>query len=189
MKKTVLVICFFASFCIHANAQQNNAFKPSITIGFSKNFADYGDLFDIDERVELSSNTCGAMFINADLFEINRCFSGGLYIGGQTASLIHDGNVGTSYFAGRVGITAHLHLLPQSDMWDVSLNASLGCFWSPHIVPQTEYGLGLSTTFYPLKHLGLLIGCDWGDSKVSKYNCQFVQKGSMSLKTGVRIRF
>ena len=187
MKKTAFLI--FVFWGVYTFAQENKSFKPSITIGYAQNFAYHGDVFMISAEQNLAFNTCGSLFVSADMFYINKYLSGGLYIGGQNASLVYIDNWASSYFVGRTGISAHLHLFPQSDMWDVSLNASLGVFWSPHIVPQSEYGLGLSTTFYPLKHLGLLIGCDWGDTKVSRWDCQFLQKGGISLKAGVSIKF
>lgn len=199
MKRKIIIATLLAMVSFSAIAQNSGKnFRPNITIGYSRNYMDMGNAFQIyEDEIYSEFLSCGSMFVSADLLSFNKYLSGGLYIGGQLASQkCYDDNgheFFTLYFAGRMGISAHLHLLQclnvETNAWDLSLNTSLGSFWCPKITPQTEYGLGLSAIYYPLKHVGLSIGCDWGKNLVSRFDGMYVQKGCFSLKAGLNIRF
>lgn len=195
MKRTIIIATMLAIVSVSAIAQ-NNDFRPSITIGYGRNFVDMGNAFEIYEDTYAEAFSAGSIFISADFLRFNRYLSGGLYLGGQKSMFKSYDENGPFYcgeFAGRAGVAAHLHILQcmnvEQNAWDISLNTSLGAFWCPNISPQTEYNLGLSAAYYPIKHVGLSVGCDWGKTLVSSWNDGFVQKGSISLKLGLNIRF
>ena len=196
MKRTFIIATMMAIVSVSAIAQ-NNDFRPSITIGYGRNYVDMGTIFEIYEDTYTGVFSCSSLFVSADFLRFNRYLSGGLYLGGQMTELRSYDDYGhavySGYFAGRGGFAANLHILQcmnvEQNAWDISLNTKLGAFWCPNISPQTEYSFGLSAAYYPFKHVGLSVGCDWGKVLVSRWDSGFVQKGGISLKLGLNIRF
>ena len=165
MKRTFIIATMLAIVSVSAIAQ-NNDFRPSITIGYGRNYVDMGNVFEIYEDTYAGVFSCSSLFVSADFLRFNRYLSGGLYLGGQMTELRSYDDYGhavySGYFAGRGGFAANLHLLQcmnvEQNAWDISLNTKLGAFWCPNISPQTEYSLGLSAAYYPFKHVGLSVG-------------------------------
>ena len=197
MKRAIILTAILAIVCASASAQNSEEkFRPSLSIGYSRNYVDMGDYFPIHDGTYGGTLSCGSLFFDADLFRFNNFLSGGFYLGGQMAQLQNFADNGTpfytSYFAGRLGISAHLHLLGilnvATNAWDIAVNASMGAFWCPNISPQSEYGLGLSAAYYPLKRLGISVGCDFGKTMASDSDNLYVQKSGISLKAGLNIK-
>ena len=192
MKKTIIfaVTLAICSFCI---AQEDA--QRSVTLSYGYIGGDVVPGMRPTNRVDILSGS--SIFVDANLWNLNRWMSFGGYVGCGEASFAeidNNSNEIIQFFPSlRFGVGLHMHLLSLANIntkyWDISINGNLGTYWSRHITPQTEYGLSLSVAFYPTKHIGLSLENCWGSYLFNKYNETIILHGNNLLKAGINFRF
>ena len=105
-------------------------------------------------------------------------------------------NTGTSIertWAFRYGVTVSAHVLPlagvDSKMWDVELKCSAGSYFQKCMTLQSEYSIGVSVGFYPLKHWGIFAESHWGKFVYSMPHYYVVMHGNTMVRGGISYRF
>ncbi|MBR1784453.1 MAG: hypothetical protein IJ760_03320 [Bacteroidales bacterium] len=189
MKKRLLVAATFLVMMCAAVAQQR-----SVKVGynfFGGRVASYSGLMYMAEYYSAYHGDLVAF--DADLWQISRTFSMGLRAGiNQTG--VDNGRFAIKHSMGmHYGVVLRCHTLAaicdSTSKWDVSIDGMLGSYFSFHFMPQTEYSVGLTVTYYPWQNFGFYAQAAWGEMLFGRRGNPFVFKSGSQLGLGVSYRF
>lgn len=143
-----------------------------------------------------STNHQLSLQVDANLWRLGNHATLGLYGGAWLSSYFIDyytGNASGLSVQVRGGVRAQLHLLPlmnvESDHFDVAASATVGNFYCQGTTLQTEFGVGLSVAYYPIRWLGLKAECNWGRYSYASYSWTQWWHSHIAPKVGLSIRF
>lgn len=204
MKKIVLILVAIMYVGVVLAQDGESVFSRSIKLSFGYigvGNVDAGTVIDGDKNARFTTVSSGwAVMVDADLWQLWRSVSMGLYVGlGPSCYELSSTSFNSqsdirSTVGMHFGVSINVHLMSlmkiNSKHWDVVAKGSIGSYYAPFLTPQTECGFGLSAAWYPGKHFGLFAEYNWG---AFKYNHDFhssrINKGSSLLKAGMSIRF
>lgn len=192
MKKVSLFLMVIVLMAGALNAQENGA-RRSIRVGYGYLGGALEGSVPIYDFVEIYSGS--AITINADLWNIGKGMTAGFYVGGGLSGYVQ--GMGTQTLQRTLGmhwgVDASWHLLSYigstTDKWDISLNGSLGTYWSRYATPQSEYAASVTITFYPLKHWGIFVENGWGKFVYGQDYGAYISEGNTILRAGISYCF
>ena len=198
MKKTLIFVLTMATLATISTAQ--NTPTRSFRIGYGY-VGGAVDLYSVTSMNPIYS--AGLLSMQADVLEVTpRITLGGhLALGGacmydEVAIADTTPSLSQTYIPRTLknsiglhfGMDLSYHVLSASH-WDVSVNATLGSYWTPNLTPQAECGLGTTVTYYPLQHIGIYGDLSWGHFRYNSFRFPMVGTGNTKLGLGISYRF
>ena len=139
MKKTILSSLAATALFLNFAFGQTQNLNHSISFKYEVVSGDMLNNYSVVKNQSLPY--CSSVLVEADVIKITDLLSLGFFAGGQLAQQGEYSETGALYYvssyAGRCGVESYLNVLRclghTRDVWDVSLKATLGVFWTPNL--------------------------------------------------------
>ena len=195
MKKKCFIILFLVINVI--SFAQDNSFQKEIRASFmyidALTWSPYSS--STSEIRENTKHEWGyALMLDADLWHLSRNFNAGLHLGFSPSSYSQPIYSTPSATEERPMIGVHYgmdisyNMLPDCNRWNISINGTLGSYWTLYKSPQVSYGASLRVEYFPLKHFGIFAETGWGKFYFTHQNASLIYYGETMSKIGLTFR-